>query len=202
MIGYITQGIVLGFAAAVQPGPFQTYVIAQTVKNGWRRSLVMALAPLVSDGPIILLAVAVLSQVSDSARRFLYLAGGCFILYLAWGALSRWRQAEDPAGTNAESPSKSLFNAAVMNFLNPGPYLFWSIVAGPLLVEGWRASPTYGIGFVGAFYAAMITTVAALIVTFGAARNLGSRVRHYLFGIAALALFGFGVYQLYRGIAG
>jgi threonine/homoserine/homoserine lactone efflux protein len=162
----------------------------------------MALAPLVSDGPIILLAVAVLSQVPESARRALYLAGGCFILYLAWGAFRRWRQAEDPAGSHVESPYKSLMNAAVMNFLNPGPYIFWSIVAGPILVEGWRAAPANGISFVAAFYVAMIATLVALIVTFGAARNLGPRVRHYLFGVSALALFGFGVYQLYRGIVG
>ena len=61
MIGYITQGIILGFAAAVQPGPFQTYIIAQTVRNGWRRSAVMAFAPLVSDGPIIVLALILFS---------------------------------------------------------------------------------------------------------------------------------------------
>ena len=203
MIGYITQGIILGFAAAVQPGPFQTYIIAQTVRNGWRRSAVMAFAPLVSDGPIIVLALLVLSQVPDSAQRMLHVAGGLFVLYLAWGAFRRWHRSEESAeSSGAESAVKSLFNAAVMNLLNPGPYIFWSLVAGPLFMEGWRASPAHGVGFAAAFYAAMIATLTALIVTFGAARKLGPRVQHYLFGASALALGAFGFYQLYRGIAG
>ena len=50
---YVIQGIGYGFAAAVQPGPFQTYVIAQTLNSAWRNTLPAAFAPLISDGPII-----------------------------------------------------------------------------------------------------------------------------------------------------
>ena len=52
---YIAQGLVYGFAAAAQPGPLQTYIISQAVARGWKRALPTALAPLISDGPIILL---------------------------------------------------------------------------------------------------------------------------------------------------
>jgi hypothetical protein len=31
---YILQGIGFGFAAAAQPGPFQTYLISQTLLTG------------------------------------------------------------------------------------------------------------------------------------------------------------------------
>jgi threonine/homoserine/homoserine lactone efflux protein len=89
---YILQGIGFGFAAAVQPGPFQTYLISQTLLKGWRRTLIAALAPLVSDGPIIALCLFVLSQVPAWLERFLYFAGGLFVLYLAYGAYRSWRQ--------------------------------------------------------------------------------------------------------------
>jgi threonine/homoserine/homoserine lactone efflux protein len=36
MLLYLLQGITYGFAAAVQPGPLQTYLISQTLRNGWR----------------------------------------------------------------------------------------------------------------------------------------------------------------------
>src|SRR5215208_8263148 len=88
---YIAQGIVYGFAAAAQPGPLQTFLISQALMKGWRKSLPAALAPLISDGPIIALCLLVLSQVPAWLQQFLYLAGGLFILYLAYGAYRSWK---------------------------------------------------------------------------------------------------------------
>ncbi len=60
---YLLQGIGYGLIAASQPGPFQTYLISQTLTRGRKRTLPAALAPLISDGPIILISLLVLSQV-------------------------------------------------------------------------------------------------------------------------------------------
>ena len=35
MLSYLIFGITYAFAAAVQPGPFQTYIISQTLNRGW-----------------------------------------------------------------------------------------------------------------------------------------------------------------------
>src|SRR6266545_8391246 len=88
---YIIQGIGYGFVAAAQPGPFQTYLISQTLTKGWKTTLPTAFVPLISDGPIIVLCVIVLNQVPSWLQRFLYIAGGLFILYLAYGAYKSWR---------------------------------------------------------------------------------------------------------------
>jgi len=85
----------LWFAAAAQPGPFQAYLISQTLSNGWRRTLPAALAPLISDGPIIVLTLVVLSHVPVWFQRFLYIAGGLFILYLAYSAFVAWRNFDE-----------------------------------------------------------------------------------------------------------
>lgn len=57
MLAFLFQGITLGFSAGVSPGPFQAYLFSQTLKNGGRRTLPAVLAPLLSDGPIILLVL-------------------------------------------------------------------------------------------------------------------------------------------------
>src|SRR5512143_741063 len=88
---YIIQGIGYGFAAAAQPGPFQTYLISQTLTKGWQRTLPACLAPLLSDGPIIALCLLVLTQVPAWLQRFLYIAGGLFIIYLAYSAFKSWK---------------------------------------------------------------------------------------------------------------
>ena len=66
MYTYLLFGITYAFAAAVQPGPLQTYIISQTIKKGWRSTLPASFAPVISDGPIILSVLFLLSNVSDN----------------------------------------------------------------------------------------------------------------------------------------
>ena len=42
---FLTQGFAMGLYAALQPGPFQTYILSETLRRGWRKSLPMAFAP-------------------------------------------------------------------------------------------------------------------------------------------------------------
>ena len=197
---YILQGIGYGFAAAAQPGPFQTYLISQALIKGWKRTLPAAFAPLLSDGPILALSLLILSQLPPWFQRFLYIAGGLFVLYLSYGAYKSWKNF-DPNLPHIETETQQSFlKAALINALNPNPYIFWSLVTGPILVHGWREAPVYGVGFITGFYVTMILGFSTLIIIFGSARQLGPRVNHVLLGISAVALFWFGLYQLWLGI--
>jgi threonine/homoserine/homoserine lactone efflux protein len=199
---YILQGLGFGLAAAAQPGPFQTYLISQTLLKGWRRTLIAALAPLVSDGPIIALCLFVLSQVPAWLERFLYLAGGLFLMYLAYGAYRSWLQFDMNLPASESNSSQNLGKAALINALSPGPYIFWSLVTGPVLLRGWRESPVHGVSFMIGFYTAMILSLGAIILVFGSSRHLGPKVSRALLGISAVALFGFGLIQLWLGVTG
>ena len=202
MLGYVIQGLGYGFAAAAQPGPFQPYVISQTLSKGWRRTLPAALAPLVSDGPIIVLVLLVLNRLPDALQRFLNIASGLFVLYLAWKASATWRNYDSAAPVTAGASQRGFFRAAVMNALSPGPYIYWGLVTGPVLVAGWREAPANGVGFLLGFYLAFALTLAGLVLLFGTARQLGPKVNRALLGISALALLGFGLYQLWLGVSG
>jgi len=197
---YIVQGIGFGFAAAVQPGPFQTYLISQALTKGWKRTLPAAFAPLLSDGPIITLCALVLSQVPPWLQRFLYLAGGLFVLYLAYGAYRSWKTFDPTIPQTETATQQSVLRAALINMLSPGPYIFWTLVTGPILLAGWRERPLYGIGFISGFYLAMILSLASIIFIFGTARQLGPKVNRALLGVSAVALFCFGLVQLWLGI--
>jgi threonine/homoserine/homoserine lactone efflux protein len=95
---------------------------------------------------------------------------------------------------------QSLLRAALINTLNPNPYIFWSLVTGPILVNGWRETPLYGVGFIAGFYLTIILVFSAVIILFGSARQLGMKVNRVLLGISGVALFCFGIYQLWLGI--
>lgn len=198
---YLIQGIGFGLVAASQPGPFQLYLISQSLTRGWQRTLPSALAPLLSDGPIILLSVLVLSGVPDWMQRILYIAGGLFVLYLAYGAFKSWR-GFDASVPQPESKVDGLPKAVLMNMLSPGPYIFWMLVTGPILVTGWRETPLNGIGFLAGFYIAMISTLVGIILVFAMATRLGPKFNRALLGISSIALFCFGLYQLWKGMIG
>jgi len=199
---YIVQGIGYGFAAAVQPGPLQTYLISQTLTKGWKRTLPAALAPLISDGPIIALCLLVLSQVPAWLQRFLYVGGGLFVLYLAYGAFRTWKNFEPTSPSTDTGTQQSVLKAALLNTLNPNPYIFWSLVTGPILLAGWRETPVHGLGFMAGFYITMILSLAVIVLLFSTARQLGPRVNRALLGISAVALFCFGLIQLWLGVTG
>jgi threonine/homoserine/homoserine lactone efflux protein len=200
MLSFLLQGLTLGFAAGAQPGPFQTYLISQTLSQGWRRTWIAAFAPLVSDGPIVALALLVLSQIPDWFQNVLRIAGGLFVLYLAWGAFNAWRSFRPDAETAPQAGPRSLLRAATMNALSPGPYLFWSLAIGPLIVTTWRDSAPNALSIVLAFYIAMISLNFAVVLVFGQAVRFGNQVRKVMLGLSVLALAGFGLYQLWQGI--
>ena len=135
----------------MQPGPFQTYVIGHTLDSGWRRTLPVALAPLLSDGPIILLALLVLNQMPSWLERVLYVAGGLFVLYLAASAFREWQRFDENEPAEEASTGQSVLKAAMTNALNPAPYVFWLSATGPILLDGWREGVVHGLGFLAAF---------------------------------------------------
>jgi threonine/homoserine/homoserine lactone efflux protein len=196
---YLLQGLSLGISAAASPGPFQAFVISQSLRHGWRRTLPVSLAPLLSDGPIIALVLLVLTSLPPVFLRVIQVLGGLFVLYLAYRSYLAYRRFR-PVEVQPEAAGKNLLQAIITNFLSPGPYIFWSLLAGPVLVRGWNETPLLGVSFVSGFYLAMVSGLVLLIVLFGAARQLGPRANRALLGLSALALMGFGLYQLASGI--
>ncbi len=196
MAGYFLLGAAFAFAAAVQPGPLQTWLVSRALAAGWKRTLPAALSPLLSDGPIILVTLLVLARLPAWLQPGLQVAGGVFLLYLAKGAFDTWRNWGSGAVEDAPSAAGSLLKATTVNLLNPNPWLAWSLVLGPLLIKGWRESPARGAAFLVGFYGTMVVSLAAIIGLFARARGLGPRVGRTLVGLSVLALLGFGVFLL------
>jgi threonine/homoserine/homoserine lactone efflux protein len=154
----------------------------------------------ITDGPIIALVLLVLTQTPQSFLDMLRLAGGLFILYLARNAFLTLKDASLVVEPSSHAARQTLFRAIAINFLNPNPYIFWSVVAGPIVISGWRTSAPLGISFVVGFYGVLVCALAALIVVFGTAGKIGPRTNRLLSAVAAAALFLFGLYQIVVGV--
>ena len=126
-LGFLIQGAVLGVSAATMPGMFQTMLISETLIGGYKRSFPIAFVPLLSDFPIILLTLIVLKQLPPVFTRLMSMAGGGYVIYLAWGLIRQWKSgviSEYGECDNSVRPWVLMRRVVLMNFLNPNPYLF------------------------------------------------------------------------------
>jgi threonine/homoserine/homoserine lactone efflux protein len=197
-----SQGIAMGLYATAFPGPFQAFLLSQTLRIGWRRTLPAAFGPLFSDGPVITVVLLLLARLPLWTLDGLRTAGGLFLLFLAWGAFSAVRQVNIDARPPTAEGRESLVKAVLMNLLNPNIYIFWSTIGGPIVLEGWKTSAAHGWSFIAGMYGAMIPATAALIVLFGATGRLAGRGRKWLQITLAVLMVAIGTYQIWQGVGG
>jgi threonine/homoserine/homoserine lactone efflux protein len=128
------HSIIFSLTAGFKSGPLGIVVIQQTLEHGLRSRLKACLALIISDGPIIIAAVLVLTQCSDKTSfiGILSLVGG---LYLLWLSLKIFSIKQINILKEFSKP-KSLKIAIKVNLLSPNTYLFWFMVGGTYLTYG------------------------------------------------------------------
>jgi threonine/homoserine/homoserine lactone efflux protein len=199
---YLSQGAVLGLYAALTPGPFQAYLFAETLRIGWRRALRLALAPLFSDLPALIVIFLAISSLPDAAISVLRVVGGGFLLYLAWGTFQSSRVAPGSAAADPQAVPAGFWKAVLMNLLNPNVYIFWGTIGAPIVLEAWQKAPALALTFVATFYAILIPVTAGFIVLFGIPGRLKPGWQNKLLAGLSLLLLAMGVYQLWNGVNG
>ncbi len=185
------SGLLLGFAAGVAPGPLLTLVVSQTLTHGVREGCKVAAAPLMTDLPIILLALWIGSALAARPLPLgiLSMAGACYIGFLAWESLNI-KMADQ---TDARA-AKSMTRGIMTNLLNPHPYLFWITVGTPLLLKTWDSGPLgAGLWLLG-FYLMLVGAKIGISILVGYSRKfLYGRAYLWLNRILGLVLFFFAL---------
>ena len=64
MVNFLAMGSILGLSAGFAPGPLLTLVISETLQHDIRAGVKVALAPIVTDLPIIMLTLFILVKLS------------------------------------------------------------------------------------------------------------------------------------------
>jgi threonine/homoserine/homoserine lactone efflux protein len=202
LIPFLIQGASLGLSASISPGPLLFYLISQSLFGGWKRGAIVAIAPLISDTPLIIVIVVLLDQVPPLFLRLISLFGGIYLLYLAWKLFLKWRQKYSLQLDESAKPYQNLGRAILVNYLSPGPYLFWTLVNGPLLLQALRISIIHGIGFLVSFYGLFIGCMFIFAAIFSQVRRFGQHLVMALTLSSVVILNIFGIILIIRGIRG
>ena len=131
----------------------------------------MAIAPLLTDAPIVLLALLAVGALPGAGVRALGIVGGIAVMSFGFWELIAARR-RSYAG-DAEVPvAGDLWRGMVVNALNPLPWLFWVTAGAPLLVDAWAEAPGGAVAFVVGFYGTLVggKLVLAAIVASGRKR--------------------------------
>jgi len=196
MFKYVVFACGLAFTAAVSPGPLLAFLMASVLRKGWKKTLPACFAPLISDIPAAVLAIFFLSNLTGLMSRVLRGAGGVFLIYLAVITFVKSRKkSEENEGAKKPEP-KTIIQAVMVNILNPNPYMGWSLVLGPALLEAWHQDPLYGAALLAAFYGTMVITLALTIILLGTTDFLGAKARLALVYVSGALLSLLGIYQL------
>lgn len=199
MISYLATGVLLGLAAGISPGPLLALVITETLKYSKAEGIKVAVAPLITDLPIIFVSVLLLAQLenNNSVLAVISFIGMLFIGYLAYENLTSPGLRLD----NTSTKSQSLKKGILANFLSPHPYLFWVAVGAPITVKAFHFNALAAALFIGGFYLCLVgSKVLLALLIEHAGGKLNETGYRYTLRALGIVLFIFAALFLREGL--
>ncbi len=196
MFEIITAAFTFGLVAGLKPGPLGIIVIQQTLSRGLSSGVLASLSPILSDTPIIILAIIILRNFSniDIFIALLSLTGGLNLLWISIKLL----KVNMNKFSDHNLSSSSLLMAVKINLLNPTPYLFWFTIGGSYIISGtFMESIAFSFVSVASL---ILSKIFVALLAFYFKGFLSSNRYLYVMRILSLVLFVFGFQLIYRSL--
>lgn len=159
----------MGLSAGVAPGPLLALVVSETLQHDIKAGVKVALAPILTDLPIILLTLFILAKLArfHVVLGVVSVIGACFIFYLGIrNTTTRGADITENTGTR-----KSLQKGILVNALSPHPYLFWFSVGAPTTIKALELNMAAAASFVLSFYVLLVGSKIILAIMVGKSRS-------------------------------
>jgi threonine/homoserine/homoserine lactone efflux protein len=197
-IAFLTMGAVFGLTAGISPGPLLTLVISETLKHDRKEGIKIAIAPLITDLPIILAAYFIFSGISQSnfLLSLISFLGGIYFAYLGYETITA--KGLDPEVQKKKS--QALKKGITANFLNPNPYVFWLTAGIPTAFKAYEISLLTAIIYFLLFYITLISKIGVALLVERSKAFLKNDAYRITMKILGMALLVFALYFFYEGI--
>lgn len=188
--------LTFGLIAGLKPGPLGIFIIDQTMRRGPVNGFRASLAPFISDGPIIALALLLSLGVKEQEYliSLISIAGGIYIAYLAIKILKNKKEIE--LDTN-NSGSSDLLTSVKINLLNPSPYIFWLTIGGSYIASGTNIEAFLFI--ITALSTLCLTKFSVAMLVYSLGRRLNMMVYSMLLKAFSIPLLYFSVNLMFEG---
>jgi threonine/homoserine/homoserine lactone efflux protein len=180
-------GTILGLSAGFAPGPLLTLVISETLQHDIKSGVKVALAPIITDLPIIMLTLLILAKLTNfhDILGIISLIGGFVILFMGCESI----RTKGIELNLQETESKSLTKGILANALNPHPYLFWFSVGAPIMTKAMRQGIIEPLAFISCFYVFLVGSKILTALLVGRSKSfLGGNVYIYTMRFLGLVL--------------
>jgi len=169
MLSFLIIGTILGLAAGFAPGPLLALVVSETLQHDIKAGIKVALAPILTDLPIIVITVFSLAKLArlQNILGVISITGACFILCL--GIKNITSKGADI--TEDSSTPRSLQKGILVNALSPHPYLFWFSVGAPTTIKALEQSQASAVFFIVSFYVLLVGSKIVLAILTGKSRT-------------------------------
>ena len=196
---FLISGIIFGLTLGMSPGPLLTLVISETLKHDKKEGIKIAVAPILTDLPIVLITLLILSKLTnfDPILGSISILGAIFIGYLAYENISIKKIELDVS----EAKPQSIKKGVIANFLNPHPYVFWFIIGAPTVLRAWDVSLFSAILFILGFYIFLVGSKISIAVIVEKSRSfLKSNIYVYTIRLLGIVLLIFSLMFLIDGL--
>jgi threonine/homoserine/homoserine lactone efflux protein len=173
-------------------------VLTATLERGFRAGVATAIAPLLTDAPVILLSLVVLRRVPEWFLAGVTVVGGLFVAYIGVQTVIRARRPPPRLETQSAS-ARDVWRGALVNLLSPHPWLFWFTVGTPYMIESWRDAPWKSIAFLAIFLGLLVGCKIGIAWAVARGRRFLDTIWYrVVMAICGVLLIGFGVALVWR----
>ena len=193
ILKFVGMGAVLGLTAGMSPGPLLTLVITETLNHNRREGIRIAVSPLFTDIPIILVSLFVFSSLDqfNLILGIISMLGGIFVAYLGYETI---KTRELTVG-NVYIQSTSLKKGIITNFLSPHPYLFWVTVGAPLALKAFETNiPTLILFFLSFYFFLIGSKISVALLVAKSKVFLKNKIYLFVMRILGISLFLFSFF--------
>jgi len=201
VVSMAVAGSAFGLSGGFSPGPTTTVMVAQAIRYGAWEGVKVAIAPVLTDAPIIIAAVLLVGRLAEVewVLGVVTLLGAGFLTFMAFDNLRVRPVSPDSAGVVAPH---SIAKGFVANLLNPHPYLFWLTIGATKLVAGWQIGVLPAVGFLIGMYVCLVGAKVLVAVLVARSRTfLQSRAYLWINRLLGLVLFGYALMFLRDGLS-
>lgn len=198
MIQYLLSGVIFGFSAGFSPGPLLTLVISETLSYNLKQGLKVAIAPLITDFPIVLIAILLLAKLSHTnlILGIISILGGLLVFYMGYTSFKTKNVKID-----MKAKPQSLKKGIIVNFLSPHPYLFWLTVGAPTVIKAMDYSLLSASGFIVFFYFLLVGSKVLLAILISKSKTfLSGKTYLIIMKILGILLFVFAILLFKDGL--